>query len=407
MQNILIIEPSTAGLELLPTAHAMGLNVFILTANQDERIIPTSYQKFIFKSVIVDTNNFLAMQEATVELHKKYPLSAIIPGFEIFVAHAARLSCLVGVPGISVETGDALRNKAKMRDALLKNDVRSPNHFLLEEKKDIVKIAEQLKFPCVIKPIDQSGSVHVSKVCNLNELIYAYDALCRDEWTEMGKGVGKVAIVEEYIDGEEFSIEGYVDQHGANIIAITKKFLSQEPFFVEMGHIVQANINEIMRAEIESYVKKVIEALRISLGVFHCEIRVDQQGPILMEIAGRLAGDRICNLILLSSGINLYQIMLQSYLGQSIYLDDIALKQYAGIRFFALNEQDKYYHIKGITELQNMSGFQEFKILVGPGQQVPPLRDFTGRVAFCIFTACSYDILQSLLNNAQKNIIFE
>ena len=58
LQNILIIEPSTSGLELLPTAHVMGLAVFVLTANQDERIIPKRYRQYIFKQIVVDTDDF-------------------------------------------------------------------------------------------------------------------------------------------------------------------------------------------------------------------------------------------------------------------------------------------------------------------------------------------------------------
>ncbi len=405
-KNVVIIEPSSAGLGLLSAVSARGYNLIVFSANSDERVIPNYYKNIIHELIEVDTNNLTALKELIIKLHNNDPISAIIPGFEIYVAHAARLADCIGVPALSIETADALRDKNKMRICLRKAGVESPNHLMIYSSKDIKALSPFITFPAVIKPVDQSGSVHVSKVDDLVSLENAYQKMCDDKWTEMAKGVGSIALIEEYIDGPEFSVEGYVNNHLSHIVSVTEKITRGNPYFVEMGHIVSADISQSLHKKISLYIQRVINALQINLGVFHAEIRISHQGPVLMEIAGRLAGDRICDLIQLSSNTNLFQIMLDSYLGHAINFSSVNFKQYAGIRYFSANMLSRFSNVVGVDKIKCIQGFEEFKLLIQPGETVPPLENFMGRAAYCIFTAPTYDALQSRLCDAERCIQF-
>lgn len=407
MTNILILEPSTSGLQILPTAHAMGLKIFVLSANQDERIIPDEHRKYIFKLIQVDTNDLAAISRETLDLHKEYNLSAVIPGFEIYVALAAHLAKLLQVPGVSIETGEALRNKGKMREKLKQSNVRVPKFAILDSIDQIRKVSDYIGFPSIIKPIDQSGSIRVKKLNTIVELSDAYSDMCNDSWTEMNKGIGSVAIVEEYVDGEEFSVEGYVSDKDIHIVSVTKKFLTPEPLFIEMGHIVPADVSDVTRKMIEGYVKEVVSALNINLGVFHAELRISKDGPVLMEIAGRLPGCRICDLILLAKGVNLYEIMIKSHLDWPIEQAEDKLIQHAGMCYFDLQEKNYFGQIIGVDVLKNIPGFFDFKLFKNPGDYVPSLTTFEGRVAACIFTAPTYNELLERLNSAKSIISFK
>ncbi len=406
MQNILIVEPSTSGLELLPNAKLLGLFVIVFSADRDERVIPEIYRQYIDKIIVVDTNDIAAMTAAVNVLHQEHPLAAVVPGFEIFVAHAARLAQALNLPSVSHETGDALRNKGMMRAILQKKGVRVPKFTIIETAEQTIAAANEIGFPCVIKPIDQSGSVHVSRANNLIELRTAYLIMSADPWTEMGKGVGSVAIIEEYISGPEYSVEGYIDANGAHIVSITEKILGPEPFFVELGHIVQADIDEAARAEVISYIIQVVAALKMNVGVFHAEIRLSAQGPVLMEISGRLAGDKICDLIFLATGVNLYKVMLLSHLGAPIEIEEMP-QFYAGIHYFSTPDMESYSEIVGVDKIQEIPGFYDFKFFIRPGEPIPALTSFLGRVGCCIFTATSYDEVKQRLTMAKHVIRFQ
>lgn len=406
MYNILIIEPSSAGLELLPAAKSMKLRTFVFTANQDERVIPTHYRSYIDSAIEIDTYDITQIYSSIKKINQSYPLSAIIPGSEYHVPIAAHLAAMTNLPGVSPLHVDNLRIKSKTRECLKANAVRCPRFKVITDESEIINACKHVGFPCVLKPIASAGSMHVSRTDSIEELQKSYRLMRSDTWTELGIGIGSTALIEEYIDGEEFSVEGFIEHAHAHVISITKKFLTSEPLFIEMGHIVPADIKTEMQTSINSYVQTVIDALNINLGVFHAELRIDNQGPVLMEIAGRLPGCRISDLIQLAKGNNMYQIMIHAHLGWPVKITQKFPQQYAGIRYFELNGKNKFVQVHGIGKLQVIPGFYEFNLLKKPGEHVPPLTTFLGRVATCIFTASTYEELILRLDTAASVISF-
>lgn len=406
MKNILVIEPSSAGLGILPVAKSMGLGVFVFSANKDERVIPSDHYNYIDKLIEINTYDITALYNFAKKINRTHLLSAIIPGSEYHVPITSQLSAMMGLPGISPDHVDNLRLKNKTRDCLEKKSIRCPQYAVITTEEEISTASNTVGFPCVIKPVASAGSIHVSRINSSNELLQAYRAMCSDTWTELEKSIGSVAIIEEYIDGEEFSVEGYIENSQARFISITETFLTPEPLFVKIGHIIPANINTEKQKIIKSYIQEVITALNINLGIFHAELRIDQQGPILLEIAGRLPGGRICDLIQLANGINFYQIIIQAHLGQSIKIDRQLIQQYAGIHYFELNGKEKFSHVNGLERLYDIPGFVEFKLLKKPGEYVQPLKDFTSLVATSIFIAPTYEEINLRLDSARSSITF-
>ncbi|HAU3965747.1 TPA: hypothetical protein ACNBA3_002946 [Legionella pneumophila] len=116
MTNVLIIEPSSSGLELIFTAKAMGLTTFIASANIDERIIPDEYHRHIDHLKIIDTYDIDSLYNWICNIN--HPISAIIPGSEYHVPITAQLAHKLGLPGINPEDVESLRIKSFMRDRL-------------------------------------------------------------------------------------------------------------------------------------------------------------------------------------------------------------------------------------------------------------------------------------------------
>src|SRR5207249_7492479 len=103
-------------------------------------------------------------------------------------------------------------------------------------------------------------------------------------------------LIEEYVEGPEYSVEGFMDGGSVRVACITSKFLGPEPHFVEAGHVVPGSISEPERRRVVAYVGRVVAALRLDRGPFHAELRCTPHGPLLIEIAARLGGDRIPDL---------------------------------------------------------------------------------------------------------------
>jgi biotin carboxylase len=177
-------------------------------------------------------------------------------------------------------------------------------------------------------------------------------------------------------------------QHGeVTYLSITEKFLSPEPYFVEVGHIVNAELPAAQRETILSYVDRVIDALGLSLGPFHAELRLSPSGPVLMEIAARLAGDRICDLIRHATGVDLVTVMLRCYLGQDVSqagLDPGRRPRHAGIRYFIRPELTRIEAIEGLEEIRAKVDPAELQMYYAPGAPIGGTVDFLQRLGHAI-----------------------
>ena len=335
--KLIIIEPSSSGVSLIPAAAGLGLDPVVVTYNKNDRIVLPEYLNIAADVIEVDTIDPAALYEAVRNYARHHRVVGVVPGFEYHVALAARLSHALGLRGLDPQIVDSLRHKDKMRDELSARGVACPRYLTVSDRSMLDQIAEKVGFPCVIKPVNGSGSLHVTKVYNQAELEVAYDRMCLDDALDMGLRISHTAIVEAYVAGAEFSVEGYVQDGRVHFLSVTEKMLCEEPHFAEIGHIVNACLSLVDRAAIYHYTESVVRALRIGLGPFHCELRVCAGQPIVMEIAARLPGDSIVELIHESMGVNLAEVMVRSYVGMDVPEPPPGTNRYAGVCFFTLD----------------------------------------------------------------------
>lgn len=157
----------------------------------------------------------------------------------------------------------------------------------------------------------------------------------------------------------------------------------------------------------EDYVKSLCSLLNLNVGVFHCEVRYDENGPVVVDFAARLAGDKICDLIHLATGVDLYSAMILSHANRCVQQSKPHIFQYAGIQFFSLPPGKKTFSaILGLESIQNLDGYYASELYYQPGDLVPPLTDFRGRVGYVIFVCDQYDLLCDNMRLAKELVVF-
>lgn len=153
------------------------------------------------------------------------------------------------------------------------------------------------KFPVIVKPTDRSGSRAITKVYTQEDLERAITQAAEQSFENR-------AIVEEYIEGAEYSVEtiSYKGEH--TCLAVTKKFTTGSPHYIETGHLQPAPVSEEMYGKIQDTVFRALDALEIRNGAGHSELRIDKAGNIrIIEIGSRMGGDCIgSDLVPLSTG---------------------------------------------------------------------------------------------------------
>jgi biotin carboxylase len=358
--------------------------------------------------VILDTADSKEMVKQAKFLHKMHPLAGVIPGSEYAVITAAEIANALGLPGHDVATIRAFRNKASMREILATTNIRIPKYYIIPNEAALEEAAHTTQFPAVIKPTLMAGSLNVSKVENLEELRTAYRTMRYSGVEEMGHSPRQGIMLEEYIGGKEFSVEGYVDHTSTvYILSITEKFLTPEPNFIEIGHIVKADIDPVIAQQISDYVQAIAKELKVKLGVIHWELKVDDTGPVLIEAAVRPGGGNIITLVKLTTGVDLAEIMLLSHLGWPLEpaLQYTALYKVAGVRFFMIDHPHNCYtQLTGEDKLQALASYVEYHVTVLPHQKIAHPETFEGEIASVIFAGHTYHEVLTAMQTAQSLI---
>ncbi|MFJ4815001.1 ATP-grasp domain-containing protein [Streptomyces sp. NPDC088801] len=389
-----MVEPaSSGGATLIGVAAEMGLRVVVATADSGDRRLSDAVRAAADSVLTVETNDQAALETAVLELHRAEPFEAVLPGSDIYVTATARVAAALDLPGLPVATVERVRDKSVMRAAVAEAGLRTPRFAQATTDAELRAAAERVGFPCVLKPVACSGSIHVSRADDLVQLTAAFQRLVTDPEPDMGKLHEHRVLVEEYVQGPEFSADGYVLESGeVTVVALSRTLLGPEPDFVELGHLTPALVDDATRKNVEAYVGDVIRAVGITSGPFHCELRLTADGPVLIEIGARLPGDRIVELLRLVTGVSLPRVTVALALGVGLEAAGAFARpqaESAGIRFFSAAGRSSYRELTGWPELQALPEVTETAVYFAPGETVPGVEDCRSRLGHALFTADS------------------
>lgn len=240
----------------------------------------------------------------------------------------------LGLPCNSDESILISTNKYAMRKAFMDSGVATPGFVKTALGDDYAGLMRNLSYPVIVKPTDRSGSRGITKVNRFEEIPAAVEAAVEDSFE-------KYAIIEEYIDGEEYSCEciSYRGKH--HILAVTKKYTTGYPHFIETGHLEPAPLDQKIQEEVFREIPRALDALGIENGASHSEFKITEDGKVrIIEIGSRMGGDCIgSHLVELSTGYDFVKMVIETALGEEPSVKTEQKKRYAGIRFI-FNKRD-------------------------------------------------------------------
>lgn len=219
----------------------------------------------------------------------------------------------MGLPGNPYEAAVRAHDKQLMHRMLTAAGVDCPMSNLQCPISD-------LRFPLIVKPTDRSGSLGVQKVERAEELEAAIA-------NAKALSLHGEAIVEEFIEGREISVE-MISQNGVHhALQITDKTTTGAPHFVELAHHQPSSLPAALQEHIFAITRKALDALGLTSGASHSEYKITKEGRIVvMEIGGRMGGDFIgSDLVRLSTGYDFLEGVIRVALGETIHPQPKAL----------------------------------------------------------------------------------
>lgn len=214
----------------------------------------------------------------------------------------------MGLKGNSYDSALKAHDKMYMRVAFSEHGIPCPKFWQVKSIDDIRK--EELAFPLIVKPVDRSGSLGVIKVECIENLNAAIEYACENSFR-------KTAIVEQYVEGREVSVE-FISYNGVHYpLTITDKVTTGAPHFVELAHHQPSTLPTETKERLYSITKNALDALGVTNGASHSEYKITEDGEIfIIETGARMGGDFIgSDLVRLSTGYDFVKGVVEVALG--------------------------------------------------------------------------------------------
>ena len=332
--------------------------------------------------------------EGTCAVVDKYSIDAIVTAAtDKPLVMMARIAEKYSLPFFSIETAEWSTDKFQMKQRFKEGDVPCAKGRLVKSVSEV----EDFEYPVIIKPRDNSGSRGV-KLCRSKEEL--------DESMSEALEVSKLdtVLVEEFIDGPEYSIESLHHDGKSEVIQFTEKKTTEFPYNVELGHIQPANISEENKQKICEIVSKIGKTLHFENCPSHTELKINERGIFVIETSPRLGGDYITSTLTpLSTGVNLEDELFKIALGETINPQPNAV-QYSGVRFFSFEEGCVIKHMPNDEFVKSWPHVVDFSFNLKEGQKVNRITSSLNRYGHLILTAGNRDSIEEAFDKYEKVI---
>lgn len=385
-----------AGLLQIPVikkAHEMG--VYVIAVDDD----PNAPGMALADKAIVPGG--LMNEEKLVAIAKEEQIDGVIhPCSEVAMMVMGRINDEMHLHGISRETAVRATNKHLMREAFEAYGAPSPKSYCTTDVKKGWRLFQSIGGKAILKPSRNSGSRGIAEI----DQSLSYDEFAPLFERSKTESRDASVMVEQFIEGPEFSVEIIVSHGKVNVLQVTDKKTTEAPYFVELGHSQPSQFPVEIVEKIKDAAVKGVKALQLNDCAAHAEVKVQDRKPYIMEIGARLGGDFISTeLTHLSTGIDMVAAAIDAALGNEPKLEPVALPKGVAIRYFT-PIPGVVQSIEGIDALSRPEVY-DAEIYVKPGDTVHEVKSSLDRSGHVIVKGATVqkaiDIAESIIKDVK------
>lgn len=230
------------------------------------------------------------------------------------VLTAAYIAQEMGLPGLKYHVAQTIKNKYQVRKCLFENQVDdTAQAYEVDRTTDLEALAQKLQYPVMVKPCDGSGSRGAGRVDSADQLAQA----CR---AAMDASITHRAEIESFITGQEYGAESLVVDGQVHVLGIMKKWMTQPPYYAELGHAIPSGLPEQTEQYVHSCVEKAIKALGINFGSVNMDMLITEEGKVyIVDIGARMGGNMIGPWVIpYGTGIDYLGAMIANAVGDPV-----------------------------------------------------------------------------------------
>ena len=321
------------------------------------------------------------------------------------VALCSRVADYLGLPQNSAAAALLTQRKDLARDALATAGCNTPAYQRIEIAT-ATAAALSMPYPVVVKPLALSASRGVIRVNNDAEFAQALqriDAIL-DKTGQQGQEREHL-LVESYIDGAEYAVEGFIIDGEFQLLTIfDKPEPLTGPFFEETYYLTPSRLDESLKSQLVQEVERCCQAYGLTQGPVHAEARLDANGPVLLELAARTIGGQCGQLIEFSLQQKLEELVINGMCG--IMPDTCDKAESAGVLMIPITDHGILQRVEGLTAAMQTEFVRDIEIHISPGYELIPLPEGSSYLGFIFAQAPTFEQTYDALKSAYSKMRF-
>ncbi len=382
--------------------------------------LPKELAEFYKPTLPLDFKNVEQSAEQVIAYAKQNPVRAILSVDDDATVIAARACVELDLTNNSPDAAYAAKNKALMRERLQNARVPQPNFQLFSIDDDPAQIAQHVQYPCVVKPILLSASQGVIRANDAQEFIAAFNCtreiVINSETEEQspqpplarGAKWGIHFLVEDYIDGVEVALEGILSGGRLKVLALfDKPDPLVGPYFEETIYVTPSRLPRETQSAIFDIAARACAAIGLRDGPIHAELRVNDAGAWVIEVAGRSIGG-LCSKTL---RFGRERMSLEELILRHAIREDIAQIERehcaSGVMMIPIPAAGLLKRVDDVEQAHLVPGIEEIQITIPINHPVVPLPLGNQYLGFIFARGDKPEQVEAALREAHGKLRFE
>jgi biotin carboxylase len=336
----------------------------------------------------------------------KQPIDAILSLDDSATLLAARAAQALGLPHNDPDAALAARDKWVMREALRRGGIPVPEYRRFPLSTDPERVAGDVPFPVVVKPTRLSGSRGVIRADNATEFVQAWRRAQQIVLREGDDLEAGELLVERYLPGVEVALEGLLTAGVLQTLAIFDKPDPLEgPFFEETIYVTPSRLPAVTQTAIATRTAEAAAALGLREGPVHAELRVNDDGVWLIEMAGRSIGGLCSTILEFGTGMSLEELILRHAVRLPLPSTERS-GDAAGVMMIPIPKAGMLREVLGLESAGIVPGITGIEITAPLNQPLTPLPEGASYLGFIFARARTPRLAEAALREAHGRITF-
>ncbi|HYM23613.1 MAG TPA: ATP-grasp domain-containing protein [Vicinamibacterales bacterium] len=359
-----------------------------------------------------------ASVEAIVAAARLRPIDGLLVVGDLPTVIAARAAQALGLPGHPPDAAAIAKHKLRTRERLSESGLPVPWFVPIDIDRPSLSSERPWQFPCVVKPVALSGSRGVMRaddqqsldraLARLRTLLDAPDVRAERDRTH------RTALVEGFIPGREFAVEGLLHHGALHVLAVFDKPDPLDgPFFEETIYLTPSQAPEGMSGAIVAAVGAAARAIGLHHGPVHAECRVNGRGVYVLEVAARPIGGLCARALRFEPATSdpeggqrsLEELLLRHALGEppAGWAREASA---SGVMMIPIPRRGVLRGVAGIEDARAVSCVDEVRITAKTDQLLVPLPEGASYLGFIFARAGEPGAVDRALRDAHARLQF-